>query len=160
MKAFLIIGNLNAATYKQVFPLIKAGGLRVGYSPITGSRWFEVPSDYDSRYTKVINGQKCIPIKSVWYTTLDYPKRHKPLQLTKRYNPTDYPKYDNYDAIEVGRTKDIPRDYDGVMGVPISFLDKWCPEQFEIIKFRHGNDGRDLAINGKCPFFRILIKRK
>ena len=80
--------------------------------------------------------------------------------LVKKYNPLDYPKYDNYDAIEVSKVKDIPKDYDGVMGVPITFLDKFNPEQFEIIKFRKGDDDKDLSVNGKTPYFRILIKNK
>ena len=79
--------------------------------------------------------------------------------LYKKYNAEEYPKYDNYNAIEVSKTKDIPMDYDGEMGVPISFMDKYCPTQFEIIKFRKGDDDKDLSVNGKCPYFRILIKR-
>ena len=75
-------------------------------------------------------------------------------------NEDHYPKYDNYDAINVDKTCEIPEDYDGVMGVPITFLDKYCPEQFEIIKFRKGNDDKDLCVNGKCPYFRILIRRR
>ena len=80
--------------------------------------------------------------------------------LYKKYSAKDYPKYDNYDAINVDKVKDIPMDYYGVMGVPITFLDSYNPEQFEIIKFRKGDDDNDLSINGKCPYFRILIKRK
>ena len=80
--------------------------------------------------------------------------------LTKHYNPEEFPKYDNYDAIEVSKVVNIPMDYDGVMGVPVTFLDKYCPEQFEIIKFRYGNDNKNLSVNGKCPYTRILIKRK
>ena len=80
--------------------------------------------------------------------------------LYKQYSPDCYPKYDNYDAIEVSKVAEIPSDYEGVMGVPITFLDVYNPEQFEIIKFRKGNDDNDLSINGKCPYFRILIKRK
>ena len=91
---------------------------------------------------------------------MDYRERHEELVLYKRYTPEEYPKYDNYDAVNVAKTAEIPYDYDGVMGVPITFLDKYNPEQFEIIKFRKGNDDKDLSINGKCPYFRILIRRK
>jgi hypothetical protein len=93
---------------------------------------------------------------------LDNFKRHEDIQLTKKYfgHEEDYPKYDNYDGINVDKTEDIPLDYDGYMGVPITFLHRFNPAQFEIIKFRKGNDGKDLVINGKCPYFRILIKNK
>lgn len=80
--------------------------------------------------------------------------------MYKQYSSLEYPKYDNYDAIEVSKVTEIPKDYGGVMGVPITFLDKYNPEQFEVIKFRKGNDDKDLCVNGKCPYFRILIKRK
>ena len=94
------------------------------------------------------------------YVSVDYPQRHEELVLYKRYFPDEYPKYDNYDAINVDKTTDIPYDYDGVMGVPITFLDKYSPEQFEIVRFRKGNDDNDLSYNGKCPYFRILIRKK
>lgn len=97
----------------------------------------------------------------MWFTNLDIKKRHEELILVKQYHghEDEYPHYDNYDAINVDKTVDIPCDYDGVMGVPITFLDKYNPEQFEIIQFRKGNDGKDLCINGKCPYFRILVQR-
>jgi len=95
-----------------------------------------------------------------WFTNLDISKRHEDLILFKKYTPEEYPKYDNYDAINVDKTKEIPMDYDGAMGVPITFLDKYNPEQFEIVKFRKGNDDKDLVINGKSPYFRILIRNK
>ena len=91
---------------------------------------------------------------------LEIQKRHEELILFRHYTPEDYPRYCNYDAIEVSKTEDIPCDYDGLMGVPITFLDKYCPEQFEIIKFRKGDDDKDLSINGECPYFRILIRKK
>ena len=107
------------------------------------------------------NGKKYIRVKGVrWFTNLDYPQRHEELALYKRYTPEEYPEYDNYDAINIDKTTDIPYDYDGVMGVPITFLDKYNPAQFEIIKFRKGDDDKDLSINGECPYFRILIRRK
>ena len=96
----------------------------------------------------------------VWFTNFDINKRHEDLDLYKKYSPEEYPKYDNYDAINVDKTKDIPLDYHGVMGVPITFLDKYNPEQFEIVKFRKGDDDKDLVVNGKSPYFRILIKHK
>ena len=95
-----------------------------------------------------------------WFTNLDHTKRHEELILYKSYNENDYPKYDNYEAINVNKVAEIPVDFPNAMGVPITFLDKYNPEQFEIIKFRKGNDDKDLSINGKCPYFRILIKNK
>jgi len=95
-----------------------------------------------------------------WFTNLDINKRHEVLILYKNFNPAEYPKYDNFDAIEVAKTADIPMDYEGVMGVPITFLNKYNPDQFEIVKFRKGDDEKDLSINGQCPYFRILIRRK
>lgn len=95
-----------------------------------------------------------------WFTNLDHNKRHEELILYKTYNEKEYPTYDNYNAINVNATNDIPCDYDGAMGVPITFLDKYNPEQFEIIKFRKGEDEKDLCVNGKCPYFRILIRKK
>lgn len=98
----------------------------------------------------------------LWLTNLDTSKRHEDIELTKKYygNEIEYPKYDNYNGINVNKTKNIPLDYEGYMGVPITFLHKFNPDQFEIIKFRKGNDDKDLSVNGKCPYFRILIKNK
>ena len=96
-----------------------------------------------------------------WYTNLDCGWRTKEkLLLVEKYTPEKYPKYDNYDAINVDRTKDIPKDYYGEMGVPITFLDKHNPKQFEIIRFRKGNDGKDLKVNGKDKYTRLIIKRR
>ena len=94
---------------------------------------------------KIEDGKKYFKVKSRWFTNLDVKKRHEKLVLTEKYDPAKYPKYDNYDAINVDKVKDIPKDWDGVMGVPITFLDKYNPEQFEIVQFRKGEDGRDLA---------------
>ena len=96
----------------------------------------------------------------MWFTNLDHVKRHEILHLYKTYKAAEYPKYDNFDAIDVSKVMEIPQDYEGYMGVPISFLDKYCPEQFEIIKFRKGNDDKDLSINGKCPYFRVIIRKR
>lgn len=157
-KKFLIIGNQNAITYKEIFPLIKGNKLWLGCSIHSGDREFGVPDDYplmaaNSRIDE--NGKKYIRVKGVrWFTNLDYKERHEELILYKRYNPEEYPKYDNYDAINVDKTADIPCDYDGVMGVPITFLDKYNPEQFEIVEFRKGIDGKDLiySTNGGGRF--------
>lgn len=175
-KQFLIIGNQNAITYKEVFPLIKDNKLWIGLTMNGGNRWFQVPDDYPFRENaagaKIVKGKKMLFVNNVvWFTNLDNGRRHQPLELMTmedniRFNKkvqkseTAYKTYDNYDAIEVPFTDAIPSDYEGVMGVPISFLHKYNPEQFEIIRFRHGDDDQDLAINGKTPYFRILIKHK
>ena len=163
-KKFLIIGNVNAVTYKDTFQLIKEGRVWLGASIHSGDREFGVPKDYPltaAGWRQDEKGNKFIRVKGVrWFTNLDYKERHEDLILYKTYNPEDYPKYDNYDAINVDKTTEIPVDYDGTMGVPITFLDKYNPKQFEIVKFRKGNDEKDLSINGKCPYFRILIRRR
>lgn len=160
-KKFLIIGDKNAITYKDIFKNIKENKIWLGINPKV--KTFLVPDDYegklivlgdDGKKYSVNNGNKC------WFTNLDYKKRHENLILYKNYTSEEYPKYDNYDAIEVSKTANIPCDYDGVMGVPITFLDKYNPDQFEIIKFRKGDDDKDLSINGKYPYFRILIRRR
>lgn len=165
-KKFIIVGNLNALTYKEIFKLVKDNKLWFGQSIHSGDREFRVPDHYplnaaSSRIDEF--GNKYIRVKGVrWFTNLDYEERHEDLILYKTYlgNEDDYPIYDNYDAINIDKTKDIPLDYDGVMGVPITFLDKYNPRQFEIVKFRKGNDDKDLSINGKCPYFRILIRKR
>ena len=165
-KKFLIIGNINAITYKEIFKLIKENKAWLGINMGRGISGFIVPNHYelygtetniDSFGNRIISPNNCL-----WLTNLDTSKRHKDIVLSKTYcgNEREYPKFDNYDAINVNKTKDIPIDYNGVMGVPITFLHKFNPEQFEVIKFRKGNDDKDLSINGKCPYFRILIKNK
>ena len=157
-KKFIILGNLNAVGYKEIFPLIKENKLWLGVNG--GVTKYEVSDDY--KYDNLIseNGKKYMKLGNTrWFTNIDNDNRHYPLDLYKKYNPTEFPKYDNYDAINVNKTCDIPLDYDGVMGVPISFIDKYCPTQFEIVKFRKGNDDKDLSINGKDLYSRILIKR-
>lgn len=159
-KQFLIIGNQNAITYKEVFPLIKDNKLWLGLTMNSSNRWFQVPDSYE-KYHKIENGKKYAFVAGVvWWTNLNHNRRNEPLMLYKNYTPEEYPHYDNYDAINVNDVKDIPLNFDGVMGVPISFLHKYNPEQFEIIKFRKGDDEKDLSINGKCPYFRILIRKK
>ena len=161
-KKFLIIGNQNAITYKEIFPLLKDNKVWLGYK--VGDMAFKVPEYFEPRKTRYWlddTGQKWRSMGNIcWFTNLDHNKRHEGMDLVRLYSPEDYPKYDNYDAINVDKTQDIPCDYPGAMGVPITFLDKYNPEQFEIIKFRKGNDDKDLSINGKCPYFRILIRNK
>ncbi len=136
-KKFLIIGNVNAITYKDIFKLIKDNKLWLGASIHSGDREFSVPEDYPltaAGFRIDDDGKKYIRVKGVrWFTNLDYKERHEDLILYKKYTPEEYPKYDNYDAINIDKTKDIPMDYKGVMGVPITFLDKYNPEQFEVL---------------------------
>ena len=143
-KKFLIIGNVNAITYKETFSLFASNKCWLGASIHSGDREFGVPEDYPlyaSGCRTDEEGNKFIRVKGVrWFTNLDYSKRHEELVLYRKYNPDDYPKYDNYDAIEVGKTADIPEDYEGVMGVPITFMDKYCPEQFEILGMCENED--------------------
>jgi len=123
---------------------------------------FEVPEGYGkSGAVTAKEGRRYAKLGNIcWFTNVDNKSRHDCLDLWEEYSPERYPKYDNYDAIEVSKVDDIPYDYDGVMGVPITFLDKYNPEQFEIVRFRKGDDDKDLAVNGKCPYFRILIRRR
>ena len=146
-KLFLIIGNVNALSYKESFALIKAGKMWLGASIHSGDREFRVPDNYPlnaagQRIDE--NGIKYIRVKGVrWFTNMDYPQRHEELVLYKTYAPDIYPNYENYDAINIDVTTDIPKDYDGIMGVPITFMDKYSPDQFEIVA---------LGIVGSCEF--------
>jgi len=159
-KKFLIIGSLNAIIYKECFKFIKDNKMWLGYN--NGAKTYLVPNNYEQNNIFVgADGKKYAKMGNTgWYTNLDTSKMHENITLYKKYTPEEYPHYDNYDAIEVSKTADIPYDYDGVMGVPITFLDKYNTEQFEIVKFRKGDDEKDLVINGKSPYFRILIKRR
>ena len=130
-KKFLIIGNKNAITYKEFFPLLKNDDVWIGYNNV---HEFRQPDGSIKKFGNI-----------GWYTNLDIQKRHEKLILWKEYNEVEYPKYDNYDAINVDKVTDIPVDYYGVMGVPITFIDYYCPEQFEIVAFRKGDDGKDLV---------------
>lgn len=160
-KKFLILGNMNALTYKEIFPLIRDNQLWYGASIHSGDRKFYVPNDYPLKASGCgvdNNGQKFIRVKGVrWYTNLDYKARHEKLVLWKNYTPEEYPKYDNYDAINVNKYSEIPCDYDGVMGVPITFIDYYCPEQFEIVAFRKGNDGKDLVFTREREFNHTFV---
>jgi hypothetical protein len=174
-KKFLIIGNVNAVTYKEIFKLIKQDKLWLGKSIHSGDREFQGPKSYplDAAGCRVDEeGNKFIRVKGVrWYTNIEYASRHEDLELYKKYTTQEYPKYDNYDAINVDKTADIPVDYDGVMGVPITFLDKYNPDQFEIIDAigRYSmikgptpdTQGKYLTdIRGQHKYARILIRRR
>ena len=145
-KKFLIIGNQNAITYKEIFPLIMSNKIWLGYK--SGDMSFRVPDNSEpraTRYWQDETGQKWRSMGNIcWFTNLDHNKRHEELILYKKYNPEEYPKYDNYNAINVNKVADIPCDYDGVMGVPITFLDKYNPEQFEIVGCTE-SEGRGLS---------------
>ena len=158
-RKFIIIGPHNAITYKEIFPLIKENKIWLGYGFKGDAGHFVSP--YEDIATSKNHVDNMIRVSGVnWYTNLMIPKRNEELVLFRKYTPDDYPKYDNYNAININSVDDIPCDYDGVMGVPITFLKKYSPQQFDIVKFRKGNDEKDLAINGKCTYFRILIKHK
>ena len=174
-KEFIIIGNVNALSYKEIFPYIKKNKIWLGYSIHSGDREFGVPEGYPltavgSRTDE--NGNKFIRVKGVrWFTNIDYKERHEDLILYKTYSPEEFPKFDNYDAINVDKTSDIPMDYDGLMGVPITFFDKYNPDQFEVVdgigrySILHNEEtkaaGKYLSmVGGKAKYFRIIIKRK
>lgn len=165
-KKFLIIGNINAITYKEIFKLIKDDRVWLGVKLGRGISGFIVPAHYELYGTEARidgNGNRIVsPNNCLWLTNLDHSKRHDKIQLTKSYfgNEIKYPEYDNYNGINVNKTKDIPFDYPGAIGVPITFLHKYNPDQFEIIKFRKGDNEKDLSIDGKCPYFRILVRNK
>jgi hypothetical protein len=166
-KSFLIIGNLNAITYKEIFKLIKENKTWLGYH--NGAKIYIVPNNYEQDNIFVDkDGKKYAKMgNTCWYTNLDTSKRHEDIVLYKRYNNIEYPKYDNYEAINVDKTSDIPMDYEGPMGVPVTFVDKYNPKQFEILG-HIGSVGADglysfanaIYINGSKKFKRILIKNK
>lgn len=133
-KKFIIIGNGNAVACKEIFPLIKENKIWMGASKGIGGKFtFIVPETYDGKFVSEVDGVRVGQVNNAcWFTNMEHNKRHTPLDLYKKYSSESYPKYDNYDAIE-SRTDEIPMDYDGVIGVPITFLDKYCPEQFEIL---------------------------
>lgn len=166
-KKFLLVGNQNAITYKEIFPLIQNNEAWVGYR--FGDMKFRVPSDSAPRKTRFWideSGQKWRSLgNAMWLTNLDIDKRYKKLELTRKYNPDEYPKFDTFDAINVRRVVDIPMDYPGIMGVPITIINKYNSEQFELIgEANHGSDNEfDLfkpLINNKYIFKRILIRNK
>ena len=153
-KEFLIIGNMNAATYKEIFPYVKNNQIWMG---CTSPKIFLTPDRTEKKFGNI-----------VWYTNLDNEKRHCRIPLKEKYygNEGKYPKYDNYDAIEISKVVNIPCDYDGLMGVPVTFLSKYCPEQFELVGHDHdltGDGGAGISdgqfiCNGKNVYKRVLIK--
>lgn len=166
-KDFIVIGNQNAITYREILPLIRDNKVWLGYN--SGHFWFKVPDSYEVKATDFKideNGQKWRRMGNIcWFTNVDIEKRHEDMTLFRSYSPADYPKYDNYDAIEVSRTADIPCDYFGVMGVPITYMDKFNPDQFEILGDSRYHDGQEFSddinvISGKTLYRRILIRRK
>ncbi len=169
-KNFIIIGNVNAIKYKEIFPLFIKNEMWLGASIHSGDRAFFVPDDYPLEAAGCgideESGRKFIRVKGVrWFTNLDIKQRHEEMILAKRYSPEENPKYDTFDAIDVNKTSDIPCDYAGIMGVPLTFLDRYSPDQFEIIgELNHGCDNEyDLAkpiINGVEKYTRILIRNK
>ena len=173
-KKFLIIGNKGAITYKEMFTLIKQNKIWIGYTPMSTDLLFRVPESYiDTLKAKSAKGSAYRIIDNViyaraaaiWYTNLDHNKRHEKLILWKTYTEQEYPTYDNYDAINVNKTDEIPIDYDGTMGVPITFLDKFNPDQFEILNCSAYSAPENygcgsLFINGKKVYARALIRKK
>lgn len=185
-KSFIIIGNVNALKYKEIFPYIITNRIWLGASIHSGDRAFFVPDDYPLNASNCgidkETGRKYIRVKGVrWYTNLDLKQRHEELILVKKYQPEINKLYDNYNAIEVSKTADIPYDYDGIMGVPITFFDKYCPDQFEVIWQASGNTrasappavlerlgytaskedrGGCCLLNGKRTYDRIFIRNK
>ena len=182
-KKFLIIGNKQAIKYKEIFPLIRDNKLWTGYRGFSGGMWFNAA--YEGKTEKIVNGEKLINVASIWYTNLEHKKRHDEYVFIRRYNQDDYPVYANYSAIDVAESNAIPEDWDGMMGVPITFLDKYNPDQFEIVGIAEGDSGKELGLSpvprelkkinpslrdgqlylmkaGKPikPFSRIIIRRK
>ena len=154
-KKFIILGNMNAITYRDVFKYIKDDRLWLGPSITSGDREFQVPEDYEMKASGQRideSGKKFIRVKGVrWFTNLDHSKRHEELDLFKEYTPEEYPKYYNFNAINIDKTKDIPCDYAGAMGVPITFLDKYNPDQFEILGLGISNSGIEAGVKPYEP---------
>lgn len=184
-KDFVILGNMNASTTKEIFPLFRDNRVWYGETIRSGDRKFHVPDDYPLNAATCgidESGRRFIRVKGVrWFTNLETDRRRQPIKLTREYSPEDFPQYENYDAINIGRTHDIPYDYDGLMGVPITFLDKYSPDQFEIVMLANGNARTNVSaevlaqvnysahvedrggvgiINGKRVYARILVRRK
>ncbi len=184
-KKFLIVGSQNAVTYKEIFKLIKDNKLWQGYGFKAGNAYFGIPQSKVKAFADGVYDEKSglVKFRNVcWFTNMDHKKRHEEITLFRRYKdaPERYPKYDNYDAIEVGKVADIPEDYEGEMGVPITFLDKYNPNQFEIVgSFNAGVHGEELGasktlaiskgrkiywngpvVNQEPLFKRIVIRRR
>ena len=161
-KLFLVIGNINAITYKDIFGLIQNNRAWLGVNLGRGISGFIVPDNYIlyGQEARIENGKRIVATNScLWLTNMDNSCRHAKIPLVKEYKD-GYKKYDNYDGINVDKTKGIPYDYPGYIGVPITFLHKFNPDQFEIVKFRKGDDGKDLTIDGKPTYFRIIVRNR
>ena len=155
-KKYIVLGNGNAVAYKEVFPLIKENKVWLGIKRIGGRFDFIVPKSHDGKYVRERDGVRIAEVSNAcWFTNLDHKHRPEFLSLNKKYYPSIYPKYDNYDAIEVSKVADIPMDYDGLIGVPITILDRYNPEQFEIVGLL--GDG---LVGGKELYKRILIRKR
>ena len=176
MKKFLIIGNNNAITYKSIFPLIKDNKMWLGRTLFTGKMpFFKVSTDYNLTNSRFVEKEDGIykQVNGVcWFTNLSNDDNREILILTKKYDPEKHLMYDNYNGINVDKVVDMPIDFDGAIGIPITGLKYLRSDgkihseingedvQFDIIKFRKGDDDKDLSVDGKCPYFRILIKKK
>ena len=174
-KDFIIIGNTNALTYKEIFKLIKDDKIRTGYTNFNVGMYFFVPDSYE-KYHKIVDNRKMVRVStSCWFTSLPVTKHKDNIILYKNYNDEEYPKYDNYDAINVNKVNEIPCDYTGLMGVPITFLDKYNPEQFTVVDALNRYALLDIQgtneqvqkahshtcnINGKPTYFRVVIEKK
>lgn len=178
-KKFLIIGSLNAIHYKEIFPWIKEGRIWLGYGFNAGNAFFRIPTQDKPKYSEGVYDETTGLVKfrnCHWFTNLDHNKRHEELDLVCRYTPEEYPTYDNFDAIDVGKVQDIPYDYDGIMGVPDTILGQLNPDQFEIIGLGSGDLAKESGVGknyrgrtdlaytkdgkSKCPYSRILIRNK
>ena len=176
-KKFVIIGSQNALHYQEIFRLFQENRMWLGYGFDAGNAYFKTSGDREFASGVFDPATGLVKFRNVaWFTNMEHAKRHEELILFANYTPEAYPKYDNYDAIEVSKIKDIPSDYDGLMGVPDTFLDKHNPDQFELIGIPFGNLGKalgvtrnhrgrtDIAITkdgkSRCPYSRIIIKRK
>ena len=172
-KKFLIIGNPNAITYKDIFPLVKENRMWLGASTFNNGMYFYVTDDFEYsdtyKFKRELDNKRVNRVASVcWYTNLDHSKRNTPLELNRHFNDSEYPKYDNFNAINVDKVSDIPMDYNGIMGVPITFLNKYCPTQFSIVgcTYQYGipsgwdeNTKMKASVNGKLLYKRLLIKK-
>ena len=163
-KRFNVLGNMNMATSKGIFPLFQSGGIHYGPSISSGDRWFAIPDDYpvEALTRKTEGGRNYVKVKGVrWFTNMDHGVRRGPIPLRRRYSQEEFPFYSNHEAIEVPSTKDIPADYAGPMGVPVTFLDKYDPAQFEILGMGPGalavreEDGSE-----RCVYSRIIVRNR
>ena len=183
-KKFLILGNKNAIHYKEIFSIIQDNQMWLGYTPTSREIYFDVPQSFidaalsqnKDRTIVSRNGKFMARSSSIWYTNLDHKKHHEEFVFIRRYNPVDYPKYTNYNAIDISKAADIPEDWDGLMGVPDTFLDRYNPDQFEIVGLGAGDLAKEIGVKknfrgrtdvalridgkDKCPYSRIIIRRR